>query len=41
VCEFAASLKEWVEVAHALTNDLPSADRKRVFHDNAAAFYAI
>jgi predicted TIM-barrel fold metal-dependent hydrolase len=41
VCEFTASLKEWVEVAHALTSDLPSADRKKIFHDNAAKWYGV
>ena len=41
VCEFAASLKEWVEVAHELTSDLPAADQKKIFHDNAAKFYGI
>jgi L-fuconolactonase len=41
VCEFTATLKEWLEVAHALTSDLPSADQKKLFHDNAAKFYAL
>lgn len=41
VCEFTASLKEWMDVAHALTSDLPSADRKKIFHDNAARFYGV
>ena len=41
VCEFTASLKEWVDVAHALTSDLPTRDRKKIFHDNAAKFYRI
>ncbi len=41
VCEFTASLKEWVDVAHALTSDLPSADRKKIFHDNAVKFYRV
>ena len=41
VCEFAASLKEWVEVAHALSSDLPRAEQKKLFHDNAAKFYRI
>lgn len=41
VCEFKASLKEWVETAHALTSDLSSADQKKIFHDNAAKFYRI
>ena len=41
VCEFKASLKEWVEVAHELTSDLPSADRQKIFHDNAAKWYKV
>jgi predicted TIM-barrel fold metal-dependent hydrolase len=41
VCEFGASLKEWVETAHAVTSNLSSADQKRIFHDNAAAFYGV
>ncbi len=41
VCEFTAPLKEWVEVAHDLVSDLPSASRKKIFHDNAARFYGI
>jgi L-fuconolactonase len=41
VCEFAASLKEWVETAHALTSSLSAADQKKIFHDNAAKFYGV
>lgn len=41
VCEFKASLKEWVETAHALTSNLSSADQKKIFHDNAAKFYGV
>lgn len=41
VCEFTSTLKEWVETAHALTHDLPSADQKKIFHDNAAKFYGV
>jgi L-fuconolactonase len=41
VCEFTASLREWVETAHELTSDLSSSDQKKIFHDNAAKFYKI
>jgi predicted TIM-barrel fold metal-dependent hydrolase len=41
VCEFAVPLREWVEIAHKLTSDLPLADQKKIFHDNAAAWYKV
>jgi L-fuconolactonase len=41
VCEFTAPLREWVEVARALTADLPAADQRKLFHDNAVRYYGI
>lgn len=41
VCELGAPLREWVEVARTLTQDLPAADQRRIFHDNAARFYGV
>jgi L-fuconolactonase len=41
VCELAAPLREWVEVARTLTHDLPAADQRRIFHDNAVRFYGV
>lgn len=41
VCEFTATLKEWVETARSLTADLPAADQRKIFHDNAAKFYRV
>lgn len=41
VCEFGAPLREWMEVARTLTHDLPAADQRQIFHDNAARFYGV
>ena len=41
VSELAASYQQWVETAVALLAALPEADRRRVFFENAQAFYKL
>ena len=41
VSELAASYQQWVETADALLAALPEADRRRIFFENAEAFYKL
>ncbi|MGL5094479.1 MAG: amidohydrolase family protein [Planctomycetia bacterium] len=41
VCTLAASFKEWVDALKSLTADRSQEDRRKLFHDNAAAFYKL
>jgi L-fuconolactonase len=37
----AGAYRRWVDAAHQLLAELPAADRRRVLHDNAIAFYRL
>ncbi len=37
----ASSFARWLETAEALTAHLSTADRRKIFHDNAASFYRL
>lgn len=41
VCTRTATLRQWVEALQTIVADWPDEDRRRLFHDNAAAFYAL
>ncbi|HEY2154379.1 MAG TPA: amidohydrolase family protein [Isosphaeraceae bacterium] len=41
VCTLAATYRRWVEALQAIIRDRPEADRKKLFHDNAARFYGL
>jgi predicted TIM-barrel fold metal-dependent hydrolase len=41
VCLRAATFKQWVEALAAITASRPEAQRRRLFHDNALAFYGL
>jgi len=39
VCTRAATLRQWVEALRTIVSDRPRAEQKKLFHDNAVAFY--
>lgn len=41
VCTLAASYREWLTALRQIVADRPEADQRKLFHDNAAAFYRI
>lgn len=41
VCNLTSSFKGWVETLQTLVKDHSEADRKKLFHDNAARFYGL
>lgn len=41
VCTKTATLREWIEALQAIVAHWSEADRRRLFHDNAAAFYEL
>jgi L-fuconolactonase len=41
VCNLGGSLKEWVEAARLIVRDMPPADQRKLFHDNAERFYGL
>jgi len=41
VCTLAATLRQWVEALHWIVRDRPAGERRKLFHDNAARFYAL
>jgi L-fuconolactonase len=41
VCTLAMSLAEWVATLQQVVADRPLADKKKLFHDNAARFYGV
>jgi L-fuconolactonase len=41
VCTLGASLRQWVEALQSIVADWPETDRLKLFHANAAKFYAI
>ena len=41
VCLLGGTFKQWVEAVRQIVADRPLAERKKLFHDNAAAYYGI
>lgn len=41
VCTLTASLGQWVDALKWIVRDLPVADQKKLFHDNAVKFYGL
>lgn len=41
VCTLVASLREWVETLRSIIGHRPESEQRRLFHDNALAFYAL
>ncbi len=41
VCTLAATYRQWVEALRAIVRERPAADRRKLFHDNAARFYGL
>jgi L-fuconolactonase len=41
VCTLAATYRQWVEALRWIVRDLPIEDQRRLFHDNAVAFYGL
>lgn len=41
VCTLRASFRQWVEALKWIVRDIPIADQKQLFHDNAVRFYAL
>ena len=41
VCTLVATLRQWVEALGAIVSAWPEADRRKLFHDNAAKFYGV
>lgn len=41
VCTKTATLRQWVEALQIIVADWSEADQRRLFHDNAAAFYGL
>jgi predicted TIM-barrel fold metal-dependent hydrolase len=41
VCNLASSFRGWVETLQAIVKDRPDDEKRKLFHDNAAAFYKL
>ncbi len=41
VCMRAATMRQWVEALKAIVAERPAAEQRKLFHDNAVAFYGI
>ena len=41
VCTLAATYRKWVEALQSIVKERPSAEQKKLFHDNAVAFYGL
>jgi len=41
VCTRTATLRQWVEALRSIVSDRPRAEQKKLFHDNAVAFYGL
>jgi L-fuconolactonase len=41
VCTLAATYRRWLEALQSIVRDWPEADRRKLFHDNAARFYGL
>ena len=41
VCTLAATCRQWVEALKTIVNDRSEAEQRRLFHDNAIAFYKL
>src|SRR5438309_11758553 len=41
VCTMAATYRQWVEALRSIVANRPEVDRRKLFHDNAAAFYGV
>jgi len=41
VCTLAATYRQWVEALRWIVRDLPEAEQRKLFHDNAVRFYGL
>ena len=41
VCTKAATYRQWVEALKAIVRERPAAEQRKLFHDNAVAFYGL
>jgi len=41
VCTLAATYRQWVEALQSIVKERPSPEQKKLFHDNAVAFYGL
>ena len=41
VCTLTATFRQWVEALKTIVRDLPAADQRKLFHDNAVRFYGL
>jgi len=41
VCTKTATLRQWVAALRSIVSDRPRAEQKKLFHDNAIAFYGL
>ncbi len=41
VCNLTSSFRGWVETLHKIIQDLPDDQKRKLFHDNAEAFYGL
>ena len=41
VCTLAATYRQWVDALREIISDRPDAQQRKLFHDNAAAFYDV
>jgi predicted TIM-barrel fold metal-dependent hydrolase len=41
VCTLAATYRQWVEALRSIVRERPAEDQKKLFHDNAQAFYRL
>jgi predicted TIM-barrel fold metal-dependent hydrolase len=41
VCTKAATYKQWVEALKTIVKDRPATEQRKLFHDNAVAFYGL
>jgi predicted TIM-barrel fold metal-dependent hydrolase len=41
VCTLAATYRQWVEALQSIVKERPIAEQKKLFHDNAVAFYGL
>jgi predicted TIM-barrel fold metal-dependent hydrolase len=41
VCTLAATYRQWVEALRTIVRDRSERDQRKLFHDNAVAFYRL
>jgi len=41
VCTLAAQYGQWLGALKEIVHDLPAADQRKLFHDNANSFYEL